>query len=41
MGRTRDNNNNEIKCFNLSNILKSCPKESRSLDSKSYKIQPQ
>ena len=28
MERTRDNNNNKIKGYNLSNIQKSCPKES-------------
>ena len=40
MERTRDNNNNnKIKGYNLSNIQKSCPKESRPLHSKSDKIQ--
>ena len=39
MERTRDNNNNKIKGYNLSNIQKSCPKESRPLHSNPYKIQ--
>ena len=32
-------NNNKIKRYNLSNIQKYCPEESRPLHSKSHKIQ--
>ena len=39
MGCIRESNNNKLQDYNLRNKQKSCPKESRPLHSKSYKMQ--